>query len=138
MPFTLEADPNMQHFVMIFSFICSSLYIVVCPFAGIDYPSGASEFTTCFSGVRGTQSLVLCVDIICRSLFVIFILFLLTIVLSVLLRFTHSDYPFSIIKFICWRYNANVSNTIVIVGLTYPSTGQFPVSPFTDRIHSRK
>jgi len=40
-----------------------------------------------FSGVRITQSLVLCV-MFCRSLFV-----LLAIVLSVLLRFTDYDYP---------------------------------------------
>jgi uncharacterized membrane protein len=45
-----------------------------------------------FSGVRVTQSLALCV-MFCRSLFV-----LLAIVLSVLLRFTDSDYPFGIFK----------------------------------------
>jgi len=46
------------------------------------------------SGVRVTRSLVFCV-VFCRSLFV---LFLLAIVLSVLLRFTDSDYPFGISK----------------------------------------
>jgi len=54
-----------------------------------------------FSGVRVTRSLVLCV-MFCRSLFVLFVLFLLAIVLSVLFllaiilsvlfRFTDSDY----------------------------------------------
>jgi hypothetical protein len=42
-----------------------------------------------FSGVRVTRSLVLCV-VFCRSLFVVF---LLAIVLSVLLRSTDSVYP---------------------------------------------
>jgi len=46
-----------------------------------------------FSGVRVTRPLVLCV--FCGSLFV---LFLLAIVLSVLLRYTDSDYPFRIFK----------------------------------------
>ena len=47
-----------------------------------------------FSRVRVIQSLVVCV-MLCRSLFV---LFLLAIVLSVLLRFTDSDYSFGIFK----------------------------------------
>ena len=45
-----------------------------------------------FSGVRVTRSLVFSV-VFCRSLFVPFLL-LLGFVLSVLLRFTDSDYPF--------------------------------------------
>ena len=45
-----------------------------------------------YSGVRFTRSLVLCV-VFCGSLYV---LFLLAIVLSVLLRFTDSDGPFGI------------------------------------------
>ena len=44
-----------------------------------------------FSGVRVTRSLVLCVV---RP----FLLFLLAIVLSVLVRYTDSDYPFGIFK----------------------------------------
>jgi len=47
-----------------------------------------------FSGVRVTRSLVVCV-MFCKSLFV---LFLFVIVLSVLLRFTDSDYHFGIFK----------------------------------------
>ena len=62
--------------------------------AGTAFPSGAPEFNPCFSGVRATWSLVLCV-IFCRSLFV---LFRLAIVLSALLRFTDVDYPFGIYK----------------------------------------
>ena len=46
-----------------------------------------------FCGIRADRSLVFC-EIFCRSLFV---LFLLTIVLSVL-QFTVSDYPFDIFK----------------------------------------
>jgi hypothetical protein len=49
-----------------------------------------------FSGVRVTRSLVLYVcfvDLVCP-----FILFLLAIVFSALLRYTNSDYPFSIFK----------------------------------------
>ena len=47
-----------------------------------------------FGVIRVTPSLVLCV-MFCRSLFV---LFHLAIVLSVLLRFTPSDYHFGIFK----------------------------------------
>ena len=64
--------------------------------AGIAYPSGASEFTSICSGVRVTRSVVLCVcfvDVVCPL-----VLFLLAIVLSVLLQFTNSDYPFGIFK----------------------------------------
>ena len=50
-----------------------------------------------FSGVRVAQSLVFCV-VFCRSLFCSFVIFLLAIVLSVLLRFTASVYPFGIFK----------------------------------------
>ena len=52
------------------------------------FPSGAHEFTTCFSVVRVALSSVLCA-LVCRSLFVPF---RLAIVLSVL-RFTASYYP---------------------------------------------
>ena len=47
-----------------------------------------------FSGIRVTQSLVLCVC--CGDRCLSLILFLLTVVLSVLLRVTDSDYLFSI------------------------------------------
>jgi hypothetical protein len=50
-----------------------------------EHPSSTSDF----SGVRVTLSLVLCVCFVDRCL---------TIVLSVLLRYTDSDYPFSIFK----------------------------------------
>ena len=56
------------------------------------YPSGAPEFTPILSGVHVSRSLVFCV-VFCRSLFV-----LLVIMFFVLLRFTDSDYPFSIFK----------------------------------------
>jgi hypothetical protein len=47
-----------------------------------------------FSGVRVTQSLVLCVCFVDRCLS--FCTFLLVIVLSALPRYTDSDYPFGI------------------------------------------
>ena len=49
-----------------------------------------------FSGVRVTWSFILylCFDIVVRP----FVLFLLTILLSVLFRYTDSDYPFGIFK----------------------------------------
>ena len=65
--------------------------------AGTTYPSGAPEFTLCFSGVRVTRSLVLYI-IFCRSLFVSYVLFLLAIGLSALFRLRDSDYPFGIFK----------------------------------------
>ena len=49
-----------------------------------------------FSGVRVTRYLVLCVCLVDRCLF--FCTFLLAIVLSILLRYTDSDYPFGIFK----------------------------------------
>jgi hypothetical protein len=48
------------------------------------------------SGVRVDRSFVLCM--FCSSLFVPLYFFLLAIVMSVLLRFTDSDYPFGIFK----------------------------------------
>ena len=56
------------------------------------YPFGAPEFTPILSGVHVSRSLVFCV-VFCRSLFV-----LLVIMFFVLLRFSDSDYPFSIFK----------------------------------------
>jgi hypothetical protein len=72
---------------------CNKSYTSATCGAGTAYPSGASEFSG-FSGVPVALSLVFCA-MCCRLLFV---LFLLTIVLSVLLRFTASDYPFDIFK----------------------------------------
>ena len=51
-----------------------------------------------FSGVRVTRSLVLCVCFLDRCLSFCLFPFLLTIMLSVLLRFTNSGYPFGIFK----------------------------------------
>jgi hypothetical protein len=49
-----------------------------------------------FSGVRVTRALVLCVCFVDRCLF--FLLFLLSIVMSVILRYTDSDCHFGIFK----------------------------------------
>ena len=61
--------------------------------AGSTNPSGAHEFTPCFCGVLVIRFAVLCICFVCP-----FVLFLLTIVLSVLLRFTDYDYHFGIFK----------------------------------------
>ena len=54
-----------------------------------------------FSGIHIAQSLIFCISF-CRSLFVLYILLLLVIVLSAILRFTDSDYCFDIFKpFLC-------------------------------------
>jgi hypothetical protein len=60
------------------------------------YLSGAPEFIPVFSGVRVTRSLVLYVCFVGHCLS--FCTFLLAIALSVLLRYTDSDYPFGIFK----------------------------------------
>ena len=60
------------------------------------YPSGAPEFIPGNSGVRVTRSLVFYVYVMHRLVFAIF---LLAIVLSVLLRFADADYSLGIFKF---------------------------------------
>ena len=69
--------------------------------AGTASHSGAPEFTPVFDGVRVAQSLVLCV-MFCRSLFV---LFLLAIVLSVILRLAACGIfkPFLVHKMRFWN-----------------------------------
>ena len=59
-----------------------------------------------FSGVRVTRSLVLYECFVDRCPFV---LFLLDIVLSVLLRFTHSEYLFDIFKFFLLTHSTNTA-----------------------------
>ena len=71
------------------------------------YPSGAPEFTLAFSGVRVTRFLVLFGCFIDRCLS--FSTFHLAIVLSVLLRFTGSNYPFGIFKLLVDWCNSNIS-----------------------------
>ena len=65
-----------------------------------------------FSAVRVTRSLVFYVQkyMFCRSFFVLLYLFLLAIVLSVLLRYTDSDYPFGIFKLFS-QYNGKCEMT---------------------------
>jgi hypothetical protein len=73
--------------------------------AGTTDPSRVHEFIPAFSGVRDTQSLVLCV-VFCRSLLV---LFPFAIVLFVLIPFMDADYPFSIFKLLSGFANTNNS-----------------------------
>ena len=62
------------------------------------HPSGESEFNfPVFSGVRVARTLVLFCVIFCRSLFFLFVLFLLAFILPVL-RYTPSDYPIGTFK----------------------------------------
>ena len=72
--------------------------------------SGAPEIIPGFSGVRVTRSLILCVCFGNRCLS--FCTFLWAIVLSVLLWYTNSDYPFgisnfflSIYQYLIWQIN---------------------------------
>ena len=68
---------------------------------GVGTAFRTNEFTPCFSAIHIAQSMVFCV-MFCRSVCP-FVLFLLAIVFSVLLRVTTSDYLFSIFKlFLTW------------------------------------
>ena len=81
-------------FLLLCTFIRVYNYINSTGGAGTTYPSGAPEFTPLFSEVCVDQSFVFCL-VVCRSLFV---LFLMAIMLSVLLRLADSDYAFGIFK----------------------------------------
>ena len=77
------------------------------------------QFVPGFSGVRVTRSLVLCVCFVDRCL--ASCSFLLAIVLSVLLRFTDSDYPFGIFKlFLQFVENILLRNVILLLLLCAP------------------
>ena len=64
-----------------------------------------------FSGIPVTGSSVFCV-VFCRSLLVLLYFFFLAIALSVLLRYTDSDYPFGILKHCSKVSNFNVVNAL--------------------------
>ena len=64
-----------------------------------------------FSGVRVTRSLVLCVCFVDRCL--AFYTFILAIVLSVLLRYTDSDYPFGILWPLCFQFFFDIRILII-------------------------
>ena len=102
------------HFEHIFLFVSK---------AGTACPSRPPVFTPMLSEVRVVRSLVFCV-VFCRSLFV---LFLLTFVLSVLFWLTASDYPFSIFKlFLCMTETTQVINfaridVIIFVSIHSPT-----------------
>jgi hypothetical protein len=81
--------------ILLFVSFNSKTTSVTCGAGTVD-PSAKPEFTSGFSMVRVTRSFVFCV-MFCRSLFVLWSIFLLAIVLSVL-RFTASDFPFVIFK----------------------------------------
>ena len=85
--------PTQLQYHMMFVSFKSNTMGVTC-WTGTANPSGAPEFTICFSGILFARFLVLCV-MFCISLFVPSPL---DIVMSVLNRFTTSDYHFGIFK----------------------------------------
>jgi hypothetical protein len=115
---TFEGFPTLKNIlqttvhIYIFSYFCLVIFVIIplnCPctvpgrytlkpLSLVLYLEEEEEEHTSsspvFSGVRTARYLAFCV-MFCRSLFV---LFRLVIVLSVLLRFTASDYPFDIFK----------------------------------------
>ena len=76
--------------------------------------------TSVFYEVRGVRSLVFCVKF-CISLFSLsFLFFILTIVLSVFLQYTASDYPFGIFRIVFNESNSSENNkTETCSKLTY-------------------
>ena len=104
-------------------------YIKVCPvlveqelLTLLGHPSSPQVF----SGVRVTQSLVLCVCfVVCP-----FVLFLLAIVLSVLLRLMDSDYSFGIIHSLPTIYFFFISSEHWIISILSSTTSsEVGVSP---------
>ena len=61
------------------------------------------------------QSIFPCLCMFCRSLFVLFVLFFLAIVLSVFLRYTDSDYSFGIFKLLFWLSRENLEKLTIII-----------------------
>ena len=96
----VSTSQSFPHSWLITGFLTRQTRSIPLSGGGTAHPSVVSEFTTGFSGIRVACSLVFYVvfcSVICP-----FVLFLLAIVLSVLLRFTDSDYPFGIFKlFLC-------------------------------------
>ena len=70
-----------------------------------------------FNGVHVTRSLLLRVCFVDRCLS--FVFFLLTIVLSVLLRYTDSDYPFGIFKLFLQPETRGLMEPVLAVQLTW-------------------
>jgi hypothetical protein len=78
--------------------------------------------TPVFSEVRVNRSLVLCVYLVDRCLF--FCTFLLATVLSILLRFTDSDYPYGIFKHFYLPYYKCKAASVILNGLCYTDYNQ--------------
>ena len=92
-----------KHFPVLSSFmtyhrVCNQINATdVTNGAGTAYPSGAPGFTPGFQW-GSCDSIFSFICMFCRIVVCPFVLFLLTIVLSVLFRYMNSDYPFSIFK----------------------------------------
>ena len=99
-PSVVSTSQSFPHSWLITGFLTRVTRSVPLSGAGTAHPSVVYEFTTGFSGIRVAWILVFYV-VFC-SVVCLFVLFLLDIVLSVLFRFTDSDYPFGIFKlFLC-------------------------------------
>ena len=105
--------------------VCSQIFTTgVTNKAGTAYPSGAPEFSSGFQW-GSCYSILSFMSMFCRSLFVFFPL---SIVLSVLHRFTNSDYLFGIFKlFLLNRYGMSVSQMITdMFRLSFSLSRTFP------------
>ena len=83
----------------------------------------------CLSGARIGQSLVYCV-VFCKLLFVLLSFFLLANALSVLLRFTDTDYPFGIFKLFIGEIFSIAKNTMSDTWIAKETCKRFLVSSF--------
>jgi hypothetical protein len=83
----------------------------------------------CLSGARIAQSLVYCV-VFCKLLFVLLSFFPLVNALSVLLRFTDTDYPFGIFKLFIGEIFSIVKNTMSDTWIAKETCKRFLVSSF--------
>jgi len=91
-------------YTILTSFDIHSLLLVQLSGAGTAYPSGAPGFTLGFWW-GSCYSIFSFICMFCWSLFVLLYFFLLAFVLSVLLRYTDSDWSFGIFKLILHHHN---------------------------------
>ena len=104
-------NPVLSSF-MIYHRVCNKINTtgITC-WAGTAYPSGAPAFTPGFQGGFVTRSLVVLL-IFLQIVVCPFVLFLLVIVLSFLVRFTVSDYPLSIFNLFLCAYRLQITNDV--------------------------
>ena len=134
---------NEKKLTQSFNFTFRYLDDVICATCGADtaYPCGAPEFTNCIYW-GSCYSIFSFMCVFCRSLFVLLSFFLLTIVLSVLLRYTYSDYPFGSFKLFLSIKNSSmlmrsVSMDCLVVLECYFFT-TFPKTKYTCAVRLRR